>query len=68
MPRKTDENKQSAEARARIVALDRARSFIILLVLIGGALLFVQVVVRTAAREYARARAEEERRQRDQHP
>ena len=40
---------------------------IILVVLIGGALLFVRVAVRTAAREYARARAEEERRQREQH-
>jgi hypothetical protein len=34
--------------------------------LIGGALLFVRVAVWTAAWEYARARAEEERRQREQ--
>jgi hypothetical protein len=40
---------------------------IVLVVLIGGALLFVRVAVRTAAREYARVRAEEERRQREQH-
>ena len=34
MPRKINENSQGARARARIAALDRARSFIILLVLI----------------------------------
>ncbi len=35
-----------------------------LVVVIGGAYLLVRVAARTAAREYARARAEEERRQR----
>src|SRR5712692_7910351 len=34
MPRKTDENNQRTRAKARIVAFDRARTFIILLVLI----------------------------------
>ncbi len=36
----------------------------ILVVMIGGVSLVVRVAARTAAREYARARAEEERRQR----
>jgi len=35
---------------------------IILVGVIGGAYLLVRVAVRTAAREYARVRAEEERR------
>src|SRR5882757_296619 len=34
MLRKTDENNHGAKAKARIVALDRARSFITLLVLV----------------------------------
>lgn len=37
---------------------------IILVVVIGGAYLLVRVAARTAAREYARVRAEEERRPR----
>lgn len=37
---------------------------IILVVLIGGALLLVRVTARTAAREYARVRMEEEQRRR----
>src|SRR5216683_1292472 len=39
MPRKTDENNQRTRAKARIVAFDRARTFIILLVLIHHSVL-----------------------------